>query len=121
VVPQAIAVDGPRVGRLFLEVHNARDTPVVLRVGRPERPRGIFRRSPPMTAPEDGIPVPANSSTHLVGRTSRLRLTDVEIFAFDPASGDQVGSLRLLAEQPKGHPGDEPVWCQSEPVEESDI
>jgi hypothetical protein len=68
-----------------------------------------------MTAPDDGIPVPANSSTHLVGRTSRLRLTDVEIFAFDPASGDQVGSLRLLAEQPKGHPGEQPVWCQPDP------
>jgi hypothetical protein len=112
VVPQAISVDGPRVGRLFLEVHNARDTPVTLRIGRPDRPKGIFRRSPAVTAPDNGIPVPAGSSTHLVGRTSRLRLTDVEIFAFDPASGDPAGELRLLAELPKGHPGDDPVWCQ---------
>lgn len=120
VVPQAVVVDAPRVGRLFLEVHNARDAPVSLRVGRPERPKGIFRRSPPVTAPEAGVPVPASGSTHLLGRTSRLQLTDVEIFAFDPGSGEPVGDLRLLVELPKGHPGDDPGWCQPDPSAQPD-
>ncbi|HSP38921.1 MAG TPA: hypothetical protein VLR26_14340 [Frankiaceae bacterium] len=116
VVPQAITVDaagkgGARVGRLFLEVQNERDAPVVLRVGRPERPPGLFRRPPPVTAPEVGIPVPAGGSVHLVGRTSRPRLTEVELFAFDPSTGEPVGQLRVQAELPRHHPGEDGDWC----------
>lgn len=117
VVPQAVTVDGARAGRVFLEVHNARDAPVMLRVGRPERPRGIFRRPPPVEAPEVGIPVPAEGSTHLVGRTVRPRLTEVEIFAFDPVSREPVGELRVQVELPRHHPGADGRWC-SEPDEE---
>jgi hypothetical protein len=118
VVPQAITVDGPRTGRLFLEVQNERDEAVVLRVGRPDRPRGLFRRPPPVTAPEVGIPVPGGGSVHLVGRTNRPRLTEVEIFAFDPDSADQVGQLRVQAELPRHHPGEEGEWCADLPPEE---
>lgn len=122
VVPQAITVDGTRTGRLFLEVQNERDEPVVLRVGRPDRPKGLFRRPPPVTAPEVGIPVPAGGSVHLVGRTNRPRLTEVEIFAFDPGSAEPVGQLRVQAELPRHHPGEEGEWCadpqSGEPVTE---
>jgi hypothetical protein len=112
VVPQAITIEGPKIGRLFLEVHNEWDEPVVLQVGRPDRPPGLFRRQPPVTMPEVGIPVPASGSVHLVGRTSRPRLTEVEIFAFDPDDGEQVGQLRVQAELPsKHHPGEDGEWC----------
>jgi hypothetical protein len=120
VVPQAITVDGSRIGRLFLEVQNARDEPVVLRVGRPERPPGLFRRPPPVTAPEVGIPVPAGGAVHLVGRTNRPRLTEVEIFAFDPETDEQVGQLRVQAELPRRHPGEEGEWCAEAQPGESD-
>jgi hypothetical protein len=111
VVPQAITVDGPKVGRLFLEVHNERAEPVVLRVGRPDRPRGLFRRQPPVLAPKVGIPVPAAGSVHLVGRTSRPQLTEVEIFAFDATTSERVGELRVQAEMLKRHPGAAGQWC----------
>jgi hypothetical protein len=116
VVPQAVTVDatgrsGPRAGRLFLEVQNERDEPVVLRVGRPDRPAGLFRRPPPVTAPEAGIVVPAHGSVHLVGRTSRPRLTEVEIFAFDPDTSEQVAELRVQAELLRNHPGENGHWC----------
>lgn len=114
VVPQAITVDGTRIGRLFLEVQNERDEAVALRIGRPVRPRGFFRRPPPVEAPEVGIPVPAGGSVHLVGRTSRPRLTEVEIFAFDPDTDEQVGQLRVQAELPRHHPGQEGEWCADE-------
>lgn len=114
VVPQAITVDGARIGRLFLEVQNEQDEPVVLRVGRPERPPGLFRRQPPVTAPEVGIAVPAHGSVHLVGRTNRPRMTEVEIFAFDPDTSEQVAELRVQAELPKHHPGENGAWCRDE-------
>jgi hypothetical protein len=115
VVPQAVTVDGVNAGRVYLEVHNERPEPVMLRVGRPDRPPGLFRRQPPVVAPEVGIPVPASGSVHLVGRTSRPRLTEVEIFAFDVATREQVGQLRVQAELPKRHPGAEGVWCAAGP------
>ena len=66
--------------------------------------------------------MPANGSVHLVGRTNRPRLTEVEIFAFDPDSGEQVGQLRVQAELPRRHPGEEGRWCvdqqSAEPVTE---
>jgi hypothetical protein len=114
VVPQAITVEGPKVGRLFLEVHNERAEPVLLRVGRPDRPPGLFRRQPPVVAPEVGVPVPASGSVHLVGRTSRPRLTEVEIFAFDATTRERVGELRVQAELRKHHPGAEGDWCSDE-------
>jgi hypothetical protein len=115
VVPQAITVDGPKVGRLFLEVHNERDEPVSLLIGRPPRPRGLFRRPPPVEPPEVGIPVPPHSSVHLVGRTGRPRLTEVEIFAFDAATDERVGELRVQAELPRRHPGEDGTWCSDGP------
>jgi hypothetical protein len=115
VVPQAVTTDGSRVGRLFLEVHSERDEPVVLRVGRPERPRGLFRRSPPVEPPEVGIPVPPHSSVHLVGRTARPRLTEVEIFAFDAADLAPVGELRVQVELARHHPGSDGQWCEEPP------
>jgi hypothetical protein len=110
-VAQAITVDGPKAGRIFLEVQNEREQSVVLRVGRPPRPRGILRRSPPVTMPEIGIPVPPGGATHLLGRTARPKLTEVELFAFDPVTGQQVAELQVLAELPRKHPGGDGIWC----------
>ncbi len=120
IVPQAITVEGPKIGRLFLEVHNERDEAVVLRVGRPDRPRGLFRRLPPVTAPEAGIAVPASGSVHLVGRTARPKLTEVEVFAFDPDDGEQVAELRVQAELPRKHPGEDGHWCVDPDAERAD-
>jgi hypothetical protein len=109
------------VGRLFLEVHSERDEPVVLRVGRPERPRGFFRRQPKVEAPEVGIPVPPHAATHLVGRTGRPRLTEVEIFAFDPGTAEQVGELRVQVELPRRHPGQNGRWCSEDGPDDAEV
>ncbi len=111
VVPQAITVEAHRGGRVFLEVSNALDRDVILRIGRPDRPRGIFTRQPPVEAPEVGIPVPAGSSTHLAGLTRRSRLTEIEIFGFDAASRAPAAALNVTVELPRGHPGEHGQWC----------
>lgn len=117
-VPQAITVDG-KLGRVFLEVSNERDDDIVLSIGRPPRPQGLFRRSPRVAYPDFAIPVPAHGTTHLVGRTNRPRLTEVEIFAWDPGTRQQVGALLVPAELLKHHPGGDGTWC-SPPEEQGD-
>jgi hypothetical protein len=111
VVPQAITAEAHRGGRVFLEVSNALERNVILRVGRPDRPRGIFTRQPPVDAPEVGIPVPAGGSTHLAGLTRRSRLTEIEIFGFDAADRTPVAPLLVTVELPRGHPGEHGQWC----------
>jgi len=111
VVPQAITVEAFRGGRVFLEVTNALERDVILRIGRPDRPRGIFTRQPPVEAPDIGIPVPAGGSTHLAGLTRRSRLTEIEIFGFDAAQRTPVAALLVTVELPRGHPGEHGQWC----------
>jgi hypothetical protein len=111
VVPQAVTSEAHRGGRVFLEVSNALERDVILRLGRPDRPRGIFARQPPIEAPEVGIPVPAGSSTHLAGLTRRARLTEIEIFAFDAVDRTPVAPLLVSVELPRGHPGEHGQWC----------
>jgi hypothetical protein len=82
-VPQAVTTEAHRGGRVFVEVSNALEREVILRIGRPDRPKGLFSRQPPVEAPEVGLTVPAGGSTHFSGLTRRSRLTEVEIFAFD--------------------------------------
>ena len=111
VVPQAVTSEAHRGGRVFLEVSNALERDVILRIGRPERPRGILTSQPPVEAPEVGIPVPAGGSTHLAGLTRRSRLTEVEIFAFDAAERTPVSALLVTVELRRGHPGEHGQWC----------
>ncbi len=111
VVPQAVTVEAHRGGRVLLEVSNALERDVVLRVGRPDRPKGFFTRQPPVEPPEVGIPVPAGGSTHLAGLTRRSRLTEVELFAFDAADLSPVAALLVTIELPRGHPGEHGQWC----------
>ncbi len=111
VVPQAVTSEAHRGGRVFLEVSNALERDVVLRVGRPDRPRRIFARQPPVEAPEVAIPVPAGKSTHLAGLTRRARLTEIEIFAFDAVDRTPVAPLLISVELPRGHPGEHGQWC----------
>ena len=111
VVPQAVTSEAYRGGRVFLEVSNALERDVVLRVGRPDRPRGIFARQPPVEAPEVGVPVPAGKSTHLAGLTRRARLTEIELFAFDAVDRTPVAALLVSVELPRGHPGEHGQWC----------
>ncbi len=111
VVPQAVTSEAHRGGRVFLEVSNALERDVLLRIGRPDRPRGIFARQPPVEAPEVGIPVPAGKSTHLAGLTRRARLTEIEIFAFDAIDRTPVAPLLVSVELPRGHPGEHGQWC----------
>jgi hypothetical protein len=111
VVPQAITVEAHRGGRVFLEVTNALERDVILRIGRPDRPRGLFTRQPPVEAPDVGIPVPAGDSTHLAGLTRRSRLTEIEIFGFDAAERTPVAALLVTVELPRGHPGEHGQWC----------
>lgn len=111
IVPQAVTSEAHGGGRVFLEVSNALKRDVVLRVGRPDRPRGIFARQPPVEAPEVGIPVPAGGSTHLAGLTRRARLTEIEIFAFDAVDHTPVAPLLVSVELPRGHPGEHGQWC----------
>jgi hypothetical protein len=111
VVPQAVTSEAHRGGRVFLEVSNALARDVILRIGRPDRPRGIFARQPPVEAPEVGIPVPAGKSTHLAGLTRRARLTEIEIFAFDAIDLTPVAPLLVSVELPRGHPGEHGQWC----------
>jgi hypothetical protein len=111
VVPQAVTVEAHRGGRVFLEVTNVLDRDVILRVGRPDRPRGIFTRQPPVEAPDVGIPLPAGDSTHLAGLTRRSRLTEIEIFGFDAAQRTPVAELLVTVELPRGHPGEHGQWC----------
>jgi hypothetical protein len=111
IVPQAITSEAHRGGRVFLEVSNALERDVLLRIGRPDRPRGIFARQPPVEAPEVGIPVPAGKSTHLAGLTRRARLTEIEIFAFDAIDRTPVAPLLVSVELPRGHPGEHGQWC----------
>ena len=111
VVPQAVTAEAYRGGRVFLEVSNALERDVVLRVGRPDRPKRIFARQPPVDAPQVGIPVPAGSSTHLAGLTRRARLTEIEIFAFDANDLTPVAPLLVSVELPRGHPGEHGQWC----------
>jgi hypothetical protein len=110
-VPQAVTLEAHRGGRVFVEVSNALERDVVLRVGRPDRPRGLFTRPPAIEAPDVGIPVPAGGNTHFAGLTRRSRLTEVEIFAFDAAERTPVASLLVQIELPKGHPGELGQWC----------
>jgi hypothetical protein len=110
-VPQAITLERYRGGRVFVEVSNALDRDVILRIGRPDRPKGLFSRQPPVQAPEVGIPVPAGGSTHLAGLTRRSKLTEVELFAFDAADRTTVTALLLPIELPRGHPGEHGQWC----------
>jgi hypothetical protein len=110
-VPQAVTAEAYRGGRVYLEVSNALEREVILRVGRPDRPRGIFVRQPPIEAPDVGIPVPAGGSTHLAGLTRRSRLTEVEIFAFDAADRTPVSAVLVQIELPRGHPGEHGQWC----------
>jgi hypothetical protein len=110
-VPQAVTTEAHRGGRVYVEVSNALDREVVLRLGRPDRPRGIFTRQPPIEAPEAGLTVPAGGSTHFVGLTRRSRLTEVEIFAFDALERTPVAALLLQIELPRGHPGEHGQWC----------
>jgi hypothetical protein len=110
-VPQAVTAEAHRGGRVFVEVSNALDREVVLRLGRPDRPRGLFTRQPPIEAPEAGLTVPAGGSTHFVGLTRRSRLTEVEIFAFDALDHSPVAALLLQIELPRGHPGEHGQWC----------
>jgi hypothetical protein len=111
VVPQAVTSEAHRGGRVFLEVTNALERDVILRLGRPDRPRGIFARQPPVDAPDVGIPVPAGKSTHLAGLTRRARLTEIEIFAFDAVDRTPVAPLLVSVELPRGHPGEHGQWC----------
>jgi hypothetical protein len=111
VVPQAVTSEAHRGGRVFLEVSNALERDVILRIGRPDRPRGIFARQPPVEPPEVGIPVPAGRSTHLAGLTRRARLTEIEIFAFDAIDRTAVAPLLVSVELPRGHPGEHGQWC----------
>jgi hypothetical protein len=111
VVPQAITVEAHRGGRVFLEVSNALERDVILRIGRPDRPRGVFTRQPPVEAPESGIPVQAGGSTHLAGLTRRSRLTEVEIFGFDAIDRSPVAALLVTVELRRGHPGEHGQWC----------
>jgi hypothetical protein len=111
VVPQAVTSEAHRGGRVFLEVSNALERDVILRLGRPDRPRGIFARQPPVDAPEVGIPVPAGGSTHLAGLTRRARLTEIEIFVFDAVERTAVAPLLVSVELPRGHPGEHGQWC----------
>ncbi len=110
-VPQAVTLEAHRGGRLFLEVTSVLERDVILRVGRPDRPKGWFKRQPPVEAPEAGIPLPAGGTTHLVGLTRRSRLTEVEIFAFDAADRSPLAALLVPIELPKGHPGEHGQWC----------
>jgi hypothetical protein len=110
-VPQAVTSEAHRGGRVFVEVSNALDREVVLRIGRPDRPRGLFTRQPAIEAPEVGLTVPAGASTHFVGLTRRARLTEVEIFAFDALDRTPVAALLLQIELPRGHPGEHGQWC----------
>ncbi len=111
VVPQAITVEAHRGGRVFLEVSNALERDVILRIGRPDRPRGVFARQPPVEPPEVGIPVPAGGSTHLAGLTRRSRLTEVEIFGFDAVDRSPAAALLVTVELRRGHPGELGQWC----------
>jgi hypothetical protein len=110
-VPQAVTTEAHRGGRVFVEVSNALDREVVLRIGRPDRPRGLFTRQPPIVAPDVGLTVPAGSSTHFVGLTRRSRLTELEIFAFDALERTPVAALLVQIELPRGHPGEHGQWC----------
>ena len=112
-VPQAVTAEAHGGGRVFLEVSNALDRDVVLRVGRPDRPKGLFARQPPVEAPAVGIPLPAGGTTHLAGLTRRSRLTEVEIFGFDAADRRPVAALLVSIELPRGHPGEHGQWCAS--------
>ena len=110
-VPQAVTAEAHRGGRVYVEVSNALDREVVLRLGRPDRPRGLFTRQPPIEAPEVGLTVPAGASTHFVGLTRRSRLTEVEMFVFDALDRSPVAALLLQIELPRGHPGEHGQWC----------
>jgi hypothetical protein len=111
VVPQAVTVEAHRGGRVFLEINNALEHDVILRVGRPDRPRGILTRQPPVEAPDVAIPVPAGESTHIAGLTRRSRLTEIELFAFDAQDRSPVAALLVTIELPRGHPGEHGQWC----------
>jgi hypothetical protein len=111
VVPQAVTVEAHRGGRVFLEISNALERDVVLQVGRPDRPRGILSRQPPVEAPDVGIPVPAGATTHIAGLTRRSRLTEIELFGFDARDLTPVAALLVTAELPRGHPGEHGQWC----------
>lgn len=111
VVPQAVTAEAHRGGRVFLEISNALERDVILRVGRPDRPKGLFARQPPVQAPEVGIPLPAGGTTHLAGLTRRARLTEVEIFGFDAQERIPVAALLVSIELPRGHPGEHGQWC----------
>lgn len=110
-VPQAVTSEAYGGGRVFIEVTNALERDVILRVGRPDRPRGLFSRQPPVVAPDIGIPVPAGGSTRLAGLTRRSRLTEVEIFGFDALQRTPIAALNLQIELPRGHPGEHGQWC----------
>jgi hypothetical protein len=110
-VPQAVTTEAHRGGRVFIEVSNALEREVVLRIGRPDRPKGLFSRQPPVEAPEVGLTVPAGGSTHFSGLTRRSRLTEVEIFAFDALDRTPVAALLVQIELPRGHPGELGQWC----------
>jgi hypothetical protein len=110
-VPQAVTAEAHRGGRVFVEVSNALEQDVVLRIGRPGRPRGLFARQPPVTAPEIGLPVPAGGVTHFAGLTRRSRWTEIELFAFDAAGGQPLAALLVPIELPRGHPGQDGQWC----------
>ncbi len=110
-VPQAVTAEAYRGGRVFVEVSNALERDLVLRVGRPDRPRGVFARQPPVEAPDVGIPLPAGGTTHLAGLTRRSRLTEVEIFGFDAKDRSPVAALLVSIELPRGHPGEHGQWC----------
>lgn len=110
-VPQAVTVEAYRGGRVFVEVSNALERDLILRVGRPDRPRGLFARQPPVEAPDVGIPLPAGGTTHLAGLTRRSRLTEVEIFAFDQGDRSPIAALLVSIELPRGHPGEHGQWC----------
>ena len=114
VVPQAITVDGPVVGRGRPPVPRGAERAGRAGgpAGRPAGPAaGPFRRPPPVTAPEAGIPVPPHGSVHLSDAPAAPRLTEVEIFAFDPDTAEQVGELRVQAELLRNHPGENGHWC----------
>lgn len=119
-VPQAVTVDG-KLGRVFLEVSNEREDEIVLSIGRPPRPPGLFRRSPRVAFPEAGIPVPPHGTVHLVGRTNRPRFTEVEIFVWNSSTRAQVGALRVPVELATGHPGGDGTWCAPPPDADGEV
>jgi hypothetical protein len=110
-VPQAVTTEAHHGGRVFVEVSNALEIEVILRIGRPDRPKGLFSRQPPVEAPKMGLTVPAGGSTHFSGLTRRSRLTEVEIFAFGALDRSPVTALLVQIELPRGHPGELGQWC----------